>query len=96
MNAENLCAVKGELKKIFERQNDLQNQLENLRMTKITEAPPSSLEYANCDLDTTPTAAFVSSLSECNSGMKRTSSDYLNSEIPDNTTPTTGLKASMT
>ena len=50
MNAENLCAVKRELKKIFERQNDLENQLENLRMTKITEAPPSSLEYANSDL----------------------------------------------
>ena len=97
MNAENLCAIKGELKKIFERQNDLQNQLENLRMTKITEAPPSSLEYANSDLaeNTTPTAAFVTSVSECNSGMKRTSSDYLNSEIPDNTAPTTALKDSI-
>ena len=28
MNAENLCAVKGELKKIFDRQNNMQNQLE--------------------------------------------------------------------
>ena len=45
--------------------------------------------------NTTPTAAFVTSLSECNSGMKRTSSDYINSEIPDNTAPTTGLKDSI-
>ena len=44
---------------------------------------------------TTPTAAFVTSVSECNSGMKRTSSDYLNSEIPDNTAPTTALKDSI-
>ena len=27
--------------------------------------------------------------------MKRTSSDYINSEIPDNTAPTTGLKDSI-
>ena len=69
MNAKNLCAVKGELKRIFDRQNDLQNQLENLRMTKITELPPSSLEYAYSDLaeNTTPTAAFVTSVNECNS-----------------------------
>ena len=97
MNAENLYAVKGELKKIFDRQNDLQNQLENLRMTKITEAPPSSLEYANSNLaeNTTPTAAFVTSVNKCNSVMKSTSSDYLNSKISDNTAPTTALSDSI-
>ena len=77
-----LSAVKGELEKILDRQNDLENQLENLRMTKIPEAPPSSLEYANSDLaeNTTTTAAFVTSVNECNSVMKSTSSDYSNSE----------------
>ena len=45
INTETSYTVKGKLRKIFDHQNDLQIQLKNLRMTKITKASPSTLDW---------------------------------------------------